>query len=102
MNKNNRLFDNFYTKRIRLWIKNKKTKRRQRKIDEYERNKNKKILEENINKRIFNYAKPKVKPLISAKNFAKKKIKKDDEYLIKHFVKVPSQKYRKKSGKSWI
>ena len=102
MNKNKGLFDPFLTqKELDYESKIKKQREeRQKKIDEYERNKNKKILEENINKRIFNYAKPKIKPLINAKNFAKKKTKKDDEDLIKHFVKVPKPKVQKKMAEN--
>ena len=102
MNKNKGLFDPFLTqKELDYESKIKKQREeRQRKIDEYERNKNKKILEENINKRIFNYAKPKIKPLINAKNFAKKKTKKDDEDLIKHFVNVPKPKVQKKMAEN--
>ena len=102
MNKNKGLFDPFLTqKELDYESKIKKQREeRQRKIDEYERNKNKKILEENINKRIFNYAKPKIKPLINAKNFAKKKTKKDDEDLIKHFVKIPKPKVQKKMAEN--
>ena len=44
-----------------------------------------------------------MKPLIKAKNFEKKKVKKNQEDLIKHFVQVPKPKIQKKNGgKLWV
>ena len=102
LNKNKGLFDPFLTqKELDYESKIKKEREeRQRKIADYERNKNKKKLEEDINKRILNYARPKVKPLIKAKNYEKKKVKKDEEDLIKHFVKVPKPKIEKKMAQN--
>ena len=98
LNKNKGLFDPYLTqKELDYESKIKKEREeKQRKIDEYEKNKSRKKLEEDINKRIINYAIPKMKPLIKAKNFEKKKVKKKDEDLIKHFVQVPKPRVKKK------
>ena len=42
-----------------------------------------------------------MKPLIKAKNFEKKKIKKNQEDLIKHFVQVPKPKIQKKMAENY-
>ena len=102
-NKNKGLFDPYLTqKELDYESKIKKEREeRQKKIAEYEKNKSKKKLQDDINKRILNYAKPKMKPLIKAKNFEKKKIKKNQEDLIKHFVQVPKPKIQKKMAENY-
>ena len=102
-NKNKGLFDPYLTqKELDYESKiNKQREERQKKIAEYEKNKSKKKLQDDINKKIINYAQPKGKPLIKAKNYAKKKIKKNQEDLIKHFVKIPKPTIQKKVAENY-
>ena len=102
-NKNKGLFDPYLTKRELDYESKIKKEReeRQKKIDNYEKEQNKKKLQKDINNKILNYKKPKTKPLINAKNFSQKKIKKNEEDLIKHFVKVPKPKIEKKMAKNF-
>lgn len=93
-NKNKGLFDPYLTQKELDYESNIKKQReeRQKKIDEYEkkvRKQSRKKLEKDLNKKIVNFAGPKGKPLIRAKNYANKKVKKDEEDLIKHFVNIP-------------
>ena len=103
LNKNKGLFDPYLTeKELDYESKIKKQREeKQKKIAEYEKNKSRKKLEEDINKRILNYAKPKVGPLIKAKNYAQKKVNRNDEDLIKHFVKIPKPKVQKKLAQNF-
>ena len=106
MNKNKGLFDPYLTQKELDYESNIKKQReeRQKKIAEYEkneRNKSKKKLEQDLNKKIINYKKPKVKPAINAKNYAMKKPKKNEEDLIKHFVNVPKPNIQKKMAKNF-
>ena len=102
-NKNKGLFDPFLTKRELDYESNIKKQReeRKKKIDEYEKKQNQKKLQKDINNKILNTQKPKIKSLINAKNFAQKQIKKNDEDLVKHFMKVPKPKLEKRMAKNF-
>ena len=98
LNKNKGLFDPYLTQK-ELDYESKIIKERgkkKKKIEDNEKNKSRKKLEKDINKRIINYAIPKINPLIKSKNFDKKIFKKKDEDLIKHFVQIPRPKIQKK------
>ena len=103
LNKNKGLFDSYLTqKELDYESKIKKEKEKtKKKIEDYEKNKNRKKLEKDINKRIINYAMPKINPLIKLKNFDKKIIKKKDEDLIKHFVQIPKPTIQKKLAENF-
>ena len=103
-NKNKGLFDPYLTQKELDYESNIKKQReeRQKKIDEYEKNirkKSRKKLEKDLNKKIIKFAGPKGKPLIKAKNYANKKVKKDDEDLVKHFLNIPKPHIKPKIAK---
>lgn len=104
-NKNKGLFDPYLTQKELDYESNIKKQReeRQKKIDEYEKNlrkKSRKKLEKDLNKKIINFAEPKGKPLIKAKNYANKKVKKGDEDLVKHFLNIPKPHIKPKIAKN--
>ena len=103
LNKNKGLFDPYLIqKELDYESKIKKEReKKKKKILDYEKSKNRKKLEKDINKRIINYVIPKMNPLIKSQNFDKKIIKKKDEDSIKHFMQMPKPKIQKKLAENF-
>ena len=66
-----------------------------KKIDEYEKNKSRKKLKKDLDKKILNINKPHIKSALNHKNYKAKKTEKKNEELITHFVQVPKPKVKK-------
>ena len=97
-NKNKGLFDPYLSGKDLDYESNieKQRAERQKKIDEYEKNNRQKKLKKEINKKILNFAKPRINSAKNKKNIViknKKNIKKEE--LITHFIQVPKPKINK-------
>ena len=101
-NKNKGLFDPYLSQKELDYESNieKQRAERQKKIDEYEKNINKKKLKKNLDKKILNFSKPNIKPAKIKKNYLKEnKNKKNEE--IKNFIQMPKPKIQKTFTKNF-
>ena len=102
-NKNKGLFDPYLSQKELDYESNieKQRAERQKKIDEYEKNKSRKKLKKDLDKKILNINKPHIKSALNHKNYKTKKAEKKNEELITHFVQVPKPKVRKNYSKNF-
>ena len=97
-NKNKGLFDPYLSQKELDYESNieKQRAERQKKIDDYEKNLNRKKLVKDLNKKILNFSKPNINSTKNNKiNIQKRKNKKQKEELITHFIQVPKPKIKK-------
>ena len=102
-NKNKGLFDPYLSQKELDYESNieKQRAERQKKIDEYEKNKSRKKLKKDLDKKILNINKPHIKSALNHKNYKTKKAEKKNEELITHFVQVPKPKVKKNYSKNF-
>ena len=102
-NKNKGLFDPYLSQKELDYESNieKQRAERQKKIDEYEKNKSRKKLKKDLDKKILNINKPHIKSALNHKNYKTKKVEKKNEELITHFVQVPKPKVKKNYSKNF-
>ena len=102
-NKNKGLFDPYLSQKELDYESNieKQRAERQKKIDEYEKNKSRKKLKKDLDKKILNINKPHTKSALNHKNYKTKKAEKKNEELITHFVQVPKPKVKKNYSKNF-
>ena len=102
-NKNKGLFDPYLSQKELDYESNieKQRAERQKKIDEYEKNKSRKKLKKDLDKKILNINKPHIKSALNHKNYKAKKTEKKNEELITHFVQVPKPKVKKNYSKNF-
>ena len=102
-NKNKGLFDPYLSQKELDYESNieKQRAERQKKIDEYEKNKSRKKLKKDLDKKILNINKPQIKSALNHKNYKTKKDEKKKEELITHFVQVPKPKVKKNYSKNF-
>ena len=86
-NKNKGLFDPYLSQKELDYESNieKQRAERQKKIDEYEKNKSRKKLKKDLDKKILNINKPHIKSALNHKNYKTKKAEKKNEELITRF-----------------
>ena len=99
-NKNKGLFDPYLSQKELDYESNieKQRAERQKKIDEYEKNINKKKLKKNLDKKILNLSKPNIIQAKIKKNYAKDKNKRE---LIQNIIQMPKPKIKKNYTKSF-
>ena len=99
-NKNKGLFDPYLSQKELDYESNieKQRAERQKKIDEYEKNINKKKLKKNLDKQILNLSKPNIMQAKIKKNYAKDKNKRE---LIQNIIQMPKPKIKKNYTKSF-
>ena len=99
-NKNKGLFDPYLSQKELDYESNieKQRAERQKKIDEYEKNINKKKLKKNLDKKILNLSKPNIMQAKIKKNYAKDKNKRE---LIQNIIQMPKPKIKKNYTKSF-
>jgi hypothetical protein len=102
-NKNKGLFDPYLSQKELDYESNieKQRAERQKKIDDYEKNKSRKKLKKDLDKKILNINKPHIKSALNHKNYKTKKAEKKNEELITHFVQVPKPKVKKNYSKNF-
>ena len=102
-NKNKGLFDPYLSQKELDYESNieKQRAERQKKIDEYEKNKSRKKLKKDLDKKILNINKPHIKSALNHKNYKTKKNEKKNEELITHFVQVPKPKVKTNYSKNF-
>ena len=99
-NKNKGLFDPYLSQKELDYESNieKQRAERQKKIDEYEKNINKKKLKKNLDKKILNLSKQNIMQAKIKKNYAKDKNKRE---LIQNIIQMPKPKIKKNYTKSF-
>ena len=99
-NKNKGLFDPYLSQKELDYESNieKQRAERQKKIDEYEKNINKKKLKKNLDKKILNLSKPNIMQAKIKKNYVKDKNKRE---LIQNIIQMPKPKIKKNYTKSF-
>ena len=102
-NKNKGLFDPYLSQKELDYESNieKQRAERQKKIDEYEKNMNKKKLKKNLDKKILNLSKPNLKSAKIKKNYLKENKNKKKEELIQNIIQMPKPKIKKTFTKNF-
>ena len=102
-NKNKGLFDPYLSQKELDYESNieKQRAERQKKIDEYEKNMNKKKLKKNLDKKILNLSKPNLKSANIKQNYLKENKNKKKEELIQNIIQMPKPKIKKTFTKNF-